>query len=783
MAGRTRRPCRPWPRSIRLRLALALSVIAAYGSDEVLVRASDTADPVSTAVVTIKQSEDVFYGSSATDASWGGALPSEKMHDNSKRGFYRVYYHSGVFTDRFGCTSMQTLLKQQGGSTLATPTTPFVLLVDRGMCEYAEKAYYAQQLGASALFVTDTLEQVANRTLTARNNASLSEDDRNEALGMEFSCARGEAQAGSDVTETALLNFTASGWAQLPNITSCTTDDACESSMCVPTGVSKQVCCVWDIPDAMGFGKFIEDQDRGNVTIPVIRLKIADGEALKTQLVKDAESLLTFYERDPPTVDPSQFIIWLLAVATVMTGGYKGAAYERTKAQLKTALVTTDATSSEETAQARVAFQEHEEAAATEEVMDLTIYHAVGFLVVGSAFLLLLFYVDVVLVIVVGFAIGSVSCGFLELWGPLLNRLKLLRRTPFQNCSYQSEYILPALWTVGDVLALVVALGVSIFWFVMRHENYSWVFQDIFGICFCMVFLKTVRLPNLKIATVLLALVFCYDIFMVFISPLIFKESVMIKAATGGSQAESTASSGYCLRYPNDTRFKCRKEQMPILLRMPKVLDWREGYSMLGLGDIVLPGLLLVLCARYDYATRGQLYGKVKPNLKRIKSFRSMDANASAELDAANSVCSRRGIFGIIIWGYALGLFFANLAVVLMKEGQPALMYLVPCTLGPLALIGWRRGILKKLWDGPPELQPGYNSGLALDPTRHSSLRESVLSMEHGGGNGNNEMVLMMDTTPVSTSYARSEATPNKSQQRESSSTAGGGGGPHPAQS
>lgn len=764
---------RPWPRSIRLRLALALTLAIACGSD-VCVHASDTADPVSTAVVTVKKSQDVFYGSSATDAAWGGSLPSEKMHDNSKRGFFRVYYNSGVFTDRFGCSSVQTLLKQQGGSTLATPTTtPFVLVVDRGNCEYAEKAFYAQQLGASALIVTDTLEQVANRTLAARNNASLSEKDRGEALGMEFSCARGQAQVGDSVTETALLNFTTNGWAQLPNVTSCTSDDACESSMCVPTGVGKQVCCVWDIPDAMGFGRFIADEDRGNVTIPVIRLKIADGEALKKQLSNDTESLLTFYERDPPMVDPSQFIIWFLAVATVMTGGYKGAQYERTKAQLKTALVTTDATSSEETAQARVAFQEHEELAATEEVMDLTVYHAVAFLVIGSAFLLLLFYVDVVLVVVVGFAIGSVSCAFQELWGPLLNRLKFLRRTPFQNCSYQSEYILPALWTVGDLIALVVALGVSIFWFLARHEDYSWVLQDVFGICFCMVFLKTVRLPNLKIATVLLVLVFCYDVFMVFISPLIFKESVMIKAATGGSQAKATASIGYCLRYPNDMHYKCLKEQMPILLRMPKVLDWRDGYSMLGLGDIVLPGLLLVLCARYDYATRGQLYGKVKPNLKRIKSFRSMDANASAELDAANSACSRRGLFGIIMWGYALGLFFANLAVVLMKEGQPALMYLVPCTLGPLSLIGWRRGILKKLWDGPPELQPGYNSGLALDPTRHPSLRESALSMEQGV-NGINEMVLMMDATPVSTSYARSEATPNKSQQRESGSTTHG---------
>lgn len=726
------------------------------------VHAADTASSVSTAVVTVKKSEAVFYGSSASDSDWGAPLPSEKMHHKEKRSFYRLFYNSGVFTDRFGCTSRESLVKQQGSANFSVPEEPFILMVDRGRCDYSEKAYHAQQLGASALIITDTLEQVENRTLVALRDDTLSEDKKAEALGMEYSCANGKAQAWDKVSVESLLDFTAAGWSQLPNVTGCTQNSFCESAMCVPTGVGREVCCAWDIPDTMGFGSFIEDGDRSNITISVIRLKIVDGNTLKTLLETEPESLLTYYERDPPAADPTQFIIWFLAVVTVMTGGYKGAAYERTKAQLKAALVTTDVTSSDETAQARVAYQEHEELAATEEVMDLTIYHAFGFLVIGSAFLLLLFYVDIVLVLVVGFAIGSVSCTFQELWGPLFNRLKFLRKQPFQSCSYQSEYILPALWTIGDLLAVVFAIGVSLLWFLTRHHDYSWVFQDIFGICFCMVFLKTVRLPNLKIATVLLVLVFIYDVFMVFISPFIFKESVMIKAATGGSQAAATVSSGYCLRYPSDSETGCLKENMPILLRMPKVLDWREGYAMLGLGDIVLPGLLIVFCARYDYATRGQLYGKVKPHISRNKSFRSMDANGSAELgESTASLSSRRGLFGVVIWGYAVGLFFANLGVVLMRKGQPALMYLVPCTLGLLSVIGWRRGILGKLWDGPPELQPGYQNGLVLDRVRSPSTNRSVLSLEQGMHG--NEMVLMMDSTPVSGSYARSETTPNES--------------------
>ena len=36
-----------------------------------------------------------------------------------------------------------------------------------------------------------------------------------------------------------------------------------------------------------------------------------------------------------------------------------------------------------------------------------------------------------------------------------------------------------------------------------------------------------------------------------------------------------------------------------------------------------------------------------------------------------------------------------------MNMGQPALLYLVPCCLGTMAYLGWRRGELRDLWDGP----------------------------------------------------------------------------------
>ena len=49
--------------------------------------------------------------------------------------------------------------------------------------------------------------------------------------------------------------------------------------------------------------------------------------------------------------------------------------------------------------------------------------------------------------------------------------------------------------------------------------------QDVLSASICLLFLKTMRLPSLRVATFLLSLMFFYDIFMVFISPLIFHSS------------------------------------------------------------------------------------------------------------------------------------------------------------------------------------------------------------------------------------------------------------------
>ncbi|KAF9610089.1 hypothetical protein IFM89_019929 [Coptis chinensis] len=108
-------------------------------------------------------------------------------------------------------------------------------------------------------------------------------------------------------------------------------------------------------------------------------------------------------------------------------------------------------------------------------------------------------------------------------------------------------------------------------------------------------------------------------------------------------------------------------EAIPMLLRIPRFFDPWGGYDMIGFGDILFPGLLISFAFRYDRK-------------------------------------SKKGIFnGYFLWlviGYGLGLFLTYLGLYLMDgHGQPALLYLVPCTLGVVVILGSIRGELRHLWN------------------------------------------------------------------------------------
>jgi len=86
--------------------------------------------------------------------------------------------------------------------------------------------------------------------------------------------------------------------------------------------------------------------------------------------------------------------------------------------------------------------------------------------------------------------------------------------------------------------------------------------------------------------------------------------------------------------------------------------------SMLGLGDIVIPGIMVALLARFDY-TLG----------------RNQDT-----------------YFKTGLWAFFIGLFVTMVVMNVFQHAQPALLYLVPtCVLFPM-LVAFQKGDFAELW-------------------------------------------------------------------------------------
>jgi Signal peptide peptidase len=208
------------------------------------------------------------------------------------------------------------------------------------------------------------------------------------------------------------------------------------------------------------------------------------------------------------------------------------------------------------------------------------------------------------------------------------------------------------------------------------------------------------------VASILLIVAFFYDIFFVFVTPYLFHgKSVMITVATSGGPPK--ADEVWCEKYPHD-KDCAGGNPLPMLLAIPKLFDYVGGSSLLGLGDIVLPGLLLSFAARLDAA----------------KCLLGV-------MGGGRGFC-RGGYYGPLVVAYAVGLAMANTAVYVMNMGQPALLYLVPCCLGTLVFMGWRRQELQQLWDGPNVLRSADEVVSGTQSSSTPTTNHVPLALEEG---------------------------------------------------
>ncbi|KAI9106649.1 hypothetical protein K1719_022177 [Acacia pycnantha] len=163
-------------------------------------------------------------------------------------------------------------------------------------------------------------------------------------------------------------------------------------------------------------------------------------------------------------------------------------------------------------------------------------------------------------------------------------------------------------------------------WYALKKH---WLANNILGLAFCIQGIEMLSLGSFKTGAILLAGLFVYDIFWVFFTP------VMVSVA--------------------------KSFDAPIKLLFP-TSDSARPFSMLGLGDIVIPGIFVALALRFD-VSRG----------KQPQYFKSA------------------------FLGYAVGVVLTIIVMNWFQAAQPALLYIVPAVIGCLAAHCIWNGDIKQL--------------------------------------------------------------------------------------
>lgn len=280
------------------------------------------------------------------------------------------------------------------------------------------------------------------------------------------------------------------------------------------------------------------------------------------------------------------------------------------------------------------------------EGLEITESSAAYFVVFASVVLLIIFFTmqHLVFVIIKGVFCFAAVQGLTALFFAVID-------SSFKSMS--QDVNLPVFGTVNAVSVPSVGLAVAtvLFWLLNQGADWAWVLQDIMGMSFLVNVLRLVHLPNLKVGSMLLMGAMCYDIFWVYVQPHLFgNESVMVKVAKGGEKHES----------------------LPMLFLFPRLGGPAGDFSMLGYGDVILPGLLIVHNHVFDNR-------KVESGRQRVNYL-------------VPSIAAY--ITGLLLTFMALYFEVGG------QGGQPALCYLVPTVLGGTVGYAHCRGELKEMWRG-----------------------------------------------------------------------------------
>ncbi|ENN71816.1 minor histocompatibility antigen H13 [Dendroctonus ponderosae] len=215
-----------------------------------------------------------------------------------------------------------------------------------------------------------------------------------------------------------------------------------------------------------------------------------------------------------------------------------------------------------------------------------------------------------------------------HLLSPVIGKLvpTAIPNIPFHIMFKQGEgdtahYLIDYRFSTYDVVSLAACSLVGAWYLLQKH----WIANNLFGLAFAVNAVELLHLNNVVTGCILLCGLFFYDIFWV------FGTDVMVTVA--------------------------KSFEAPIKLVFPQDLLTNglsaSNFAMLGLGDIVIPGIFIALLLRFDYSLK-----------RKTKTY-----------------------FHVTVAAYFMGLMATIMVMHVFKHAQPALLYLVPaCLATPMAL-------------------------------------------------------------------------------------------------
>ncbi|OJD24104.1 hypothetical protein ACJ73_04540 [Blastomyces percursus] len=247
-------------------------------------------------------------------------------------------------------------------------------------------------------------------------------------------------------------------------------------------------------------------------------------------------------------------------------------------------------------------------------------------------------------------------------------------------------------FTILDVISVVIAL-VTVYFFTFVSK--PWWLTNFLGFSFSYGAMQFMSPTKFGTASLVLGTLFFYDIYFVFFTPL------MVTVA--------------------------KSLDIPIKLVFPRPAPpgadpALESMAMLGLGDIVVPGMVIGLALRFDLF----LYYKAKAALlERSEKIPYVSATGrwgerfwtmwfssasryapipfpqrlDGKLTSHEAKNFPKTYFHASIVGYVIGMLATLLAMQISHHAQPALLYLVPGVLGSLWITALVRGDINEMWN------------------------------------------------------------------------------------